>query len=153
MLITVIGVSAMAGKLTLGPISDMVGRIRIMLLCAVLITTGCLGMAYATAVTTLVLFTAVFGLGYGTVWSMYAACASDYFPRSNTGSIIGLWTVFLGIGSILSPIFAGWIADITGTFTWSFMLAMASAILSFLLLVPVWRAPAGNSPGGSAYHR
>jgi MFS family permease len=148
-MITVIGVSAIVGKLTLGPISDRVGRIRIMLICAALIAAGSLGMAYAPGVIMLVLFTAVFGLGYGTVWSMYAACASDYFPGAITGSIIGLWTVFLGIGSILSPIFAGLIADTTGTLTWSFMLSMASAVISFLLLVPVWRASTGNPPGGS----
>ena len=75
------------------------------------------------------------------VWSMYAASASDYFSRSMAGSIIGLWTVYLGIGSLLSPIIAGWIADATGTLSWSFLLSAGGAVLSLLLLLPVWRSP------------
>ena len=146
-LVMVIGISAMAGKITLGPISDRLGRIRIMMLCAVLIAVGSLGIAYAPGLTLLIPATVVFGLGYGTVWSMYAASASDYFSKSLAGSIVGLWTVFLGVGSILSPIIAGWIADTTGTLTWSFILAMAAAIVSLFLLLPVLSQPMALPPG------
>ena len=142
-LITVIGVGAIIGKTTLGPLSDRVGRIRIMMLCALLITGGSLGMAY-TEGAGLIAFTAVFSLGYGTAWSMYAAAASDYFSKESSGSIVGLWTVYLGIGSVISPIIAGWIADTTGTLSWSFVLAAAGGIVSLLLLIPMWRTKPQN---------
>jgi len=145
-LVTVIGVSALVGKLALGPVSDKIGRIRIMMLCAILIAGGSLAMMYARGFITLAIFTAIFGVGYGTVWSMYAAAASDYFSKELAGSIIGLWVVYLGIGSILSPIIAGWIADTTGTLAWSFILTMAGAVVSFFLLVPVWKGASGGSP-------
>jgi len=138
-LVTVIGVGAVIGKLTLGPLSDRVGRIRVMMLCAVLVAAGTLGMAFGRNFL-LILFTAVFSLGYGALWAMYAASASDYFSRDYAGSIVGLWTVFLGVGSIVSPILAGWIGDTTGTLSWSFVLAAGGAVVSLLLLVPVWRA-------------
>jgi len=137
-LITVIGIGAIIGKTTLGPLSDKTGRIKIMMLCALLIAGGSLGMAYGRD-TGLIIFTAVFSLGYGTAWSMYAAAASDYFSKGHAGSIVGLWTVYLGIGSIISPIIAGWIADTTGTLSWSFVLAAAGGIVSLLLLMPMWR--------------
>ena len=144
-LITVIGIGAIVGKITLGPLSDKVGRIRVMMLCALLIAGGSLGMAYGQGIG-LIVFTAIFALGYGTVWSMYAASASDYFSKEFSGSIIGLWTVYLGIGSILSPIIAGWIADTTGTLGWSFVLAAAGALLSLFLLMPMWRASPASLP-------
>lgn len=144
-LITVIGIGAIVGKITLGPLSDKVGRIRVMMLCALLIAGGSLGMAYGQGIR-LVVFTAIFSLGYGTVWSMYAASASDYFFRESSGSIVGLWTVYLGIGSIFSPIIAGWIADTTGTLGWSFILAAAGALLSLFLLAPMWRASPASLP-------
>ena len=101
-------------------------------------------MAYGQGVA-LTIFTTIFGLGYGAVWSMYAASASDYFSKESAGSIVGLWTLYLGVGSTISPVIAGWIADTTGTFAWSFVLAAAGAAISFLLLVPVWRkAPSGS---------
>jgi OFA family oxalate/formate antiporter-like MFS transporter len=142
-LITLIGVGAIIGKITLGPLSDRIGRMKVMMLCALLIAGGSLGMAYGQNVG-LIIFTAIFSLGYGTAWSMYAAAASDYFPKNIAGSIIGLWTVYLGVGSIISPIIAGWLADTTGTLSWSFALAAAGGVLSLLLLAPMWRAAPVN---------
>jgi MFS family permease len=143
-LITVVGISAVIGKIVLGSLSDKIRRINIMMVCALLIAGGSLGMAYGQGVA-LTIFTTIFGLGYGAVWSMYAASASDYFSRESAGSIVGLWTLYLGVGSTISPIIAGWIADTTGTLAWSFVLAAAGAVISFLLLVPVWRkAPSGS---------
>jgi len=144
-LITVIGIGAIVGKITLGPLSDKVGRIRVMMLCASLIAGGSLGMAFSQGIG-LIAFIAIFSLGYGIAWSMYAASASDYFSKESSGSIVGLWTVYLGIGSILSPILAGWIADATGTLSWSFILSAVSAGISLLLLTPMWRLSPVNSP-------
>jgi MFS family permease len=138
-LLTTIGVSAIAGKLVLGPLSDRVGRLPVILLCAALIAAGALGMALGRVGALPYLSTAVFGLGYGAAWALYAAVASDYFPGEMTGSIVGLWTVYLGVGSIVSPVVAGWLADRTGTLAWSFVLSGAGAAASLLLLVPVWR--------------
>jgi OFA family oxalate/formate antiporter-like MFS transporter len=139
----VIGISAVIGKIVLGSLSDKIRRIKIMLLCALLIAVGCLGMSYEHGVT-LTAFAVIFGVGYGTVWSMYAASSSDYFPKEYSGSIVGLWTLYLGIGSTLSPVIAGWIADTTGTLAWSFVLAAAGAALSFLLLIPLWKVTSGD---------
>jgi OFA family oxalate/formate antiporter-like MFS transporter len=137
-LITVIGIGAIVGKVTLGPLSDKIGRIKIMMLCALLIAGGSLGMACGRGIG-LIIYTVVFSLGYGAAWSMYAASASDYFSKQASGSIVGLWTVYLGIGSVISPVIAGWIADTTGTLSWSFMLAAAGGMVSLLLLAPMWR--------------
>ena len=140
-LITVIGITALAGKLLLGPLSDRVGRIRIIMLCMILIAIGSLGMAYAPDALILFIATAIFGIGEGAIWTMYAAAASDYFSKKLAGSIVGLWTVYLGIGSLLSPIIAGWIADTTDTLMWSFLLGTAAAAVSLILLLPIWRQP------------
>jgi MFS family permease len=75
---------------------------------------------------------------------MYAAAASDYFSKESSGSIVGLWTVYLGIGSVISPIIAGWIADTTGTLSWSFVLAAGGGLMSLLLLIPMWRMKPQN---------
>jgi MFS family permease len=78
---------------------------------------------------------ATFGFGFGAIWPLQALCAVDYFSENSAGFIVGFWTLFLGIGLVLSPIFAGWIADATGVFRWSFMLAIATAITSMILLL------------------
>jgi MFS family permease len=137
-LVTLIGLGGVIGKLTLGPLSDTLGRIKILVISAILIAGGNLAIAYSRG-WMLMAVTFVFGLGYGACWAMYAACASDFFSRQAAGRIIGLWTVYLGIGLMLSPLLAGWIADATGTLMWSFLIAAAGGIASLLLLLPLLR--------------
>jgi MFS family permease len=138
-LVTIIGVGGITGKVVLGPISDKWGRIKILLISAILIAGGNLAIAYSRG-WMLMVFTFIFGIGYGACWAMYAACASDFFSKQAAGGIIGLWTVYLGIGCMLSPILAGWVADATGTLMWSFLIAMAGGIASLLLLLPMLKA-------------
>ena len=140
-LVTVIAIAGVFGKLVLGHLSDSLGRIRIMMVCGVLVASGSLGMAYSGELFKLGLFTAIFGLGYGAIWPVYAAAARDYFQKNSAGSVIGLWTFLLGIGSIFSPILSGWTIDKTGSYTSAFFLAFISAVLSFLLLLPMVRTP------------
>jgi OFA family oxalate/formate antiporter-like MFS transporter len=138
-LLLVMAVVGAIGKLILAYASDRVGRIEIMMLCGLLTASGTFGMAYAHELSTLYLLSAIFGIGYGTLWAVYAASARDLFPGEYSGSIIGLWTLFHGLGSIIAPIFSGWIIDVTGTYRLAFILAGVSSLLSLLLLLPVKR--------------
>ena len=139
-LVAVIGIAGAIGKLPLAHLSDRVGRVKIMMLCGVLTGIGGLGMSYATGYVFLLVVTAVFGVGYGTIWAVYAASARDLFSPDYSGSIIGLWTVYHGLGSVLSPVFAGWTIDATGTYVWAFIMMVVSSTLSLLMLVPLRRA-------------
>jgi MFS family permease len=136
-LVAVIGVAGAVGKLILGHISDIAGRIKVMMLCGVLTAVGGLGLAYVQNFIMLILFTSVFGVGYGTIWPVYAASARDLFSKEYYGSIVGLWTVCHGLGSILAPVFAGWVIDTTGTYVWAFILTVISGAVSSLLLLPL----------------
>jgi MFS family permease len=138
LLITIIGIGATIGKLTLGAVSDKWGRVKIMVLCAFLIGSGCLSMAYSRG-WLLMITCFIYGAGYGACWSMYAACASDFFSKKAAGGIIGLWTFLMGIGSISAPIISGWSADTTGTLMWAFIIAMAAGFISLALLFPLLR--------------
>jgi MFS family permease len=108
-----------------------------MMLCGLLTASGTLGMAYAQKLSMLFIFSIIFGIGYGTLWPVYAASARDLFPKNYSGSIIGLWTLFHGLGSIISPVLSGWVIDATGTHVWAFILATSCSFLSLLLLLPI----------------
>ena len=136
-LVALIGFLGIIGKLILGPLSDTLGRIRVMVICCTFLALGSLGMAFSQGLVLLTLFTAIFGLGYGALWALYAAAARDYFPQEVAGSVIGLWTLFLGVGCIVSPIISGWAIDITGNYTAAFLLALTGSVIAFLLLLPI----------------
>ena len=136
-LVAVIGISGAVGKLILGYISDRIGRLWIMMLCGLLCAAGGLGMIMAQNYSPLFAASIVFGVGYGTIWPQYAAFARDQFPEELVGSVIGLWTLFHGLGSVLAPVIAGWTIDATGTCVYAFMLTVATGLFSLLLLVPL----------------
>jgi predicted MFS family arabinose efflux permease len=133
--VAVIALSGIVGQLTLGPLSDTMGRIRVMVICGLIMGTACLGMSFAQDRWTLYTLTGVYGWGYGAVWPVYAAAARDFFAKAQTGAIVGLWTVFLGLGSVVSPVVCGWTIDRTGDYTWAFLLGLLSGLLSALVLI------------------
>jgi len=138
-LLAVVAVSGAIGKLILAHVSDIVGRIKVMMLCGVLTAAGGIGLAFGHEFLILVLSTVVFGVGYGTIWPVYAASARDMFSKDYSGSVIGLWTLYHGLGSVLAPVISGWTIDVTGTYAWAFILTVISGALSLLLLVPMVR--------------
>jgi len=134
-------ISGMAGKLLLGILSDSLGRIRVMIACGLLLGIGCLGMAFSRNLFVLFGFSVMFGLGWGAVWPVYAASARDFFLSDRSGSVIGLWTVFMGVGSVISPALCGWTIDATGTYIYAFVLGCIGGILSALMLIPIMHIP------------
>jgi MFS family permease len=138
-LVTTIAVTSLVGKLMLGYLSDIVGRIKCVIICEIMIAIGSLGIIFSPSFMPLLLSMAIFGAGQGAIWPLYALCAPDYFSKSSTGLIVGLWTLFIGIGFMISPIIAGWMADVTGRFIWSFVLGLIAAIMSLALLLLVER--------------
>jgi len=143
-IMTLLGFGAIISKLAIGPLSDRTGRLKMLLLCSFLIFAGVLSMILRNAVT-LYIAAFIFSLGYGAIWAMYGAAASDYFSQESSGTIVGLWTLFLGCGSTLAPIVSGWIADATGTLSWSFGFGAAGGLVSVMLLIPLWRKIKPNS--------
>lgn len=133
--VAVIALCGIIGQLTLGTLSDRVGRINVLILCSVIMGAGCLCMMAFRTRWGLYASTAFYGLGYGAIWPVYAAASSDYFSKRVTGSVVGLWTVFLGVGSIVSPVICGWTIDTTGGYVWTFGLGLASGILSAMVLL------------------
>ncbi len=143
--VAVIALAGIVGQLTLGTLSDKVGRVRVMILCSIIMGVGCLGMLLSNSAWRLYFAVIFYGLGYGAVWPVYAAAASDFFPKSETGSVVGLWTMLLGIGSIVSPVICGWSVDKTGGYSWAFMMGMSSGLLSVLILTRVSLSGGENS--------
>ena len=77
---------------------------------------------------------ALLGILYGITWPMYGACAGDYFPREVMGTVMGAWTPLYGSGAILVHWITGIIRDRTGTYDQTFIICIAMAAISVLLM-------------------
>lgn len=74
----------------------------------------------------LYLYAICFGLFFGLSNPAMMASQADLFAGPRFGSINGLLLTGFGIGGALGPYFGGLLFDVTGSYVWSFSLAMAA---------------------------
>lgn len=142
-LVTMIALFGFTGMYFLGSLSDRIGRLKIMLICSIVMGLATLGLTFTSSFWTLYVLSALYGIGYGAVWPVYAAAANDYFPPGMAGGIVGLWTLIYGVSSTIGPILAGWLIDKTGQFRGVFFMSCVICFISLLLLIRV--PPAGKT--------
>jgi hypothetical protein len=80
--VATIALFGILGQLTLGTLSDAVGRIRVMMLCGLIMGLACLAMLLSRSSWALYVASGCYGLGYGAVWPTYGAAASDFFLQT-----------------------------------------------------------------------
>jgi sugar phosphate permease len=137
-LASMVAFSGMIGAVCLPAVSDILGRKKC-LTCINLFMTGSIALIIWSGSRWWPLLASVslFGIFYAAAWPMYAAAAADFFPREATGSVLGFWTIFYGIGLILAPTLGGYIADVTGTFTHAFSLAIITGVIAAVFFASI----------------
>jgi len=133
--ISIMALTSIVGGFVLMTISDYIGRAKSLVIIHSLLALSILFIILAKGnISLLRVGIGWFGFIYGPIWPMYAACARDYFPKEVGGTVIGLLTLFYGIGAMVGPIIGGHLTDLTGTFRWAFGLgAFASFFAGFLI--------------------
>ncbi len=133
--ITVLAFGGVIGGILLMALSDYIGRKKSLVIIQSLVVLGILFIIFVeNHVPFLMVGMGCFGFLYGAIWPMYGACARDYFPKEITGAVFGLMTIFYGVGAMVSPVLTGYLADVTGTFRWSFGLGAFTAFIAALLI-------------------
>jgi sugar phosphate permease len=137
-LASAIAFAGIPGALLLPLLSDFIGRKKCLLLINAGMTVSILLIIWAESTwPALMAAVSVYGVFYASVWPMYAAAAADFFPRDATGTVLGFWTIFYGFSLALAPVLGGYIADVTGTFEYSFLAGAISGCLATLFLLPL----------------
>jgi sugar phosphate permease len=133
--ISIMALTSIVGGFVLMTVSDYIGRVKSLVIIHSLLALSILFIILAKGNTSLLrIGIGWFGFIYGPIWPMYAACARDYFPKEVAGTVIGLLTLFYGIGAMVGPIIGGHLTDLIGTFRWSFGIgALAALFASFLI--------------------
>ena len=133
--ITVIAFSGVVGGILIMALSDYVGKKKSLAMIQALVSVSILLIIFGgRSIWLQMVGMGCFGFLYGAIFPMYAACARDYFPKEVAGTVLGLMTIFYGVGSMVSPVLSGYLADVAGTFRWSFGLAALVSLMSALLI-------------------
>ena len=132
-----IGVLSIGSGVGSGALSDRVGR-GMAFGATFLIEVACHTLFWlAPELTFFVIASVLAGFALRSTYTICAAAAGDYVPVYMAPAAFGLMGMGAGIGSTISPIIAGPIADATGTLKWSYAMsagiALVGATLGFIL--------------------
>jgi MFS family permease len=152
LLATIHGICQAIGVVTILPLSDYLGRKRMILVSNSFITASLFGILLCgNSWGMLSLFVGIMALFYGATFPIYGACAGDFFPREMMGTVIGAWTPFYGLGVMLVHWVNGMIRDTTGSYEYAFLINPVVAALGILLMGLVRQKPtAYSTPEGPA---
>ena len=116
-----------------GWLSDRIGGLKTLLVGSVL-QAGCLvGFLFADTLTALYIMSAAFGLSQGGIVPSYTIIVRRFFPAGEAGWRIGLILMFTVAGMALGGWLAGFLYDLTGSYTASFMNAIAFNVLNMAI--------------------
>jgi MFS family permease len=138
LILGLVGLGSTLGRIVIGIVADRAGR-RATLAC---LFAG-IGLAYgvwlfAHGAAALAVFAFWFGTCYGGCIALMPALLADYFAGPRLGAIIGLQYTSAAFGSLLGPIAAGRVFDLTGSYTGALAGALLCAAMATALL---WTTP------------
>lgn len=128
------------GRILAGFLSDRLGRTNTMLIVFLLQAVNMFLFSTYQTGATLITGACVAGLCYGSLLSLFPSTAYDFFGLKNAGVNYGLVFTAWGAGSLIGPIVAGRVADLTGTYHNAYIIS-AVLLLVAAALVFVTRPP------------
>lgn len=131
--VALVGIFGSVGKVFWGWLSDRLGREGAYTLGLACLVAGVLllsGIADSSQVWPVYVYTLVFGFGYGVFAPMIPSSSADLFQGKHFGAILGFLYIGTGSGSALGPWASGLVFDLTGSYSWAFVMTITAAALS-----------------------
>jgi sugar phosphate permease len=138
---------SLAGSLLGGFLGDTLKKTHLLAAAIALQSLGLMILANIHQTWHLAPFLLIYGIGFGATVPLRPALIADYFGRINIGAILGLVMSIILLGSVLSPLVAGWFCDVYGNYRGIFSI-YAVALLTGAPAVLAARRPA-TEPGSS----
>lgn len=135
---SLMGFIGIAGALILTWASDRVGRMTVLASGNAITAVSTFLMSLlpsniGTLSSVIIIIIIIYGIFFGALWPIYAACATDVFPNS-VGTVLGLWTLMMGLSALTAPIIGGLVADITGSYVKALQLSVIAYVIAMVLV-------------------
>ena len=135
--ISAIGGMSMLGRIVMGTANDRIGGKRSLIICFIALLFSLIWLQMAREAWMLFLFAAIYGSAHGGLFTVVSPTVAELFGTGSHGVLFGI-VVFSGnFGGAISPILAGYIFDVTGSYQLVFLLltGMAAVGLVFLTIL------------------
>lgn len=136
-LLSIIGGMSILGRLGMGMASDRLGIVGLFKAAVFVMAVSYVAWLSSTTYQGLVWFAVILGLGYGVRIALVPGMLITLFGLGNLGTMLGVFFTATGVASVLGPIAAGMIVDISGGYEGGIIFALAMAAIGFLAILPV----------------
>lgn len=99
----------MAGAMLLAPVSDVIGRRKMIILCVMMVGISILFTATATTLEEFVILRFISGLGAGALLACQATLAAEYSPDKYRALSVAVATAGYPLGAMMTSVIAGFI--------------------------------------------
>ncbi|MSQ36103.1 MAG: MFS transporter [Dehalococcoidia bacterium] len=121
-----------------GVLSDRVGSRNVIMVAMLMHSVALLLLAFGTTLWTVAAFALLNGAAWGARVPVIVAMRAEYFGARSFGTIMGLSSMAVTVGSVAGPVLAGLSYDITGNYEFGFaaLALLAGAGTIFLVFTP-----------------
>ena len=145
--LSVIAGISIAGKLSIGYISDRIGAVLSLLLCLLLETLALGWLFFAKDIWAFYIFALAFGLGYGGTATLSPLVSAEIFGVKSLGIIFGVLSLFTTIGGALGPATAGYTFDMTGSYNTTLIITVAISMIATVLGLVLFKCRSKSTRG------
>ncbi|RNC29349.1 MAG: putative MFS-type transporter YhjX [Candidatus Dichloromethanomonas elyunquensis] len=126
-----------SGRVLAGWLSDKIGRTPTLRIFFILQALNMFAFQYYSSAQLLAFGTAIAGLGYGSLLSLFPSATYDSFGTKYAGVNYGLVFTAWGIGGVFGPLMGGAVVDATHTYSLAYnissLLCLAAVVLTLFL--------------------
>lgn len=134
-ILAIIGGFNIAGRIIMGGTGDRIGTRRALIITFVLMTVSLAWLLVAKRMWMFYPFAAVFGFGYAGVATLLSLGTAWLFGLSSHGVILGVIVFASTFGSLIGPVIAGGIFDITSSYYMAFLMLVVFSIIGIILSI------------------
>ncbi len=128
------------GQLSGGILGDFFNKKIIIPIFFLIQSIAIIVLAYANSYIIVILFSILWGVGFGMRTPAFHALRGDFFGGKYYGTILGINAFPMGIGMMISPVIVGYIYDKYDTYYYS-LIAMAALCAISCILISVIKNP------------
>lgn len=132
-LISIFGITSVAGRLAVGFIGDRVGTRKALVMSLMLLVIAFSWMQAADTLGMLYVFAILYGLNHGSMVTVMSPVVAEIFGTRSQGVLLGAVMFISQITGAVGPFFAGYIFDVTGSYHTAFTILLALAISGLVL--------------------
>ncbi|MFC1991576.1 MFS transporter, partial [Chloroflexota bacterium] len=128
-IMALMGFCALIGRVGMGHLSDTLPRRYAFAACMAMLGVSVFILSSAQSMWQLVLWAVLYGPGYGGGSPIMGSMIADYYGRKYFGTINGLTHIAMAVTTVVGPVFAGYMFDISGSYRIAFISFAAVCII------------------------